>query len=271
MALTAGSLEGRVALITGAARGQGRSHAVALAAYGVDIVACDVPRRMTTLTYPLAGDDDLRMTAKLVERQGRRCLPLPLDVRDASAVDAAVARTVDELGRLDIALASAGVVTTGPLVDVTDQAWEELVGTNLTGVFHTLRAVIPVMREQHFGRVVVTSSMAGRMGIPDLAAYGATKWGVIGLAKSVALEVAKDGITVNVVCPTTTQTPMVQPDPDQPVADDVVRRFLRANPIPRPWIQAEDVTRAVLYFVSDPGIVTGSVLEIGLGSSARMH
>jgi SDR family mycofactocin-dependent oxidoreductase len=271
MVVTAGSLEGRVALITGAARGQGRSHAVALAAEGADIVACDVPRPMTTLTYPLAGEDDLRMTAKLVEGHGRRCLAIPLDVRDRGAVDAAVQRTVDELGRLDIALASAGVVSTGPLVDVSEEAWEELVETNLTGVFHTLRAVIPVMRAQQFGRIVVTSSMAGRTGIPNLAAYGATKWGVIGLAKSLALEVAKEGITVNVVCPTTTQTPMVQPDPDQRVPDDVVRQFLRGNPIPQPWLQPEDVTRAVLHLVTDPGVVTGAVYEIALGSSARMH
>ena len=225
MVVTTGSLEGRVALITGAARGQGRSHAVALAAEGVDIVACDVPHPMTTLSYPLAGDDDLQVTAKLVEEQGRRCLAIPLDVRDAKALDTAVAQTVNELGRLDIALASAGVVSTGPLVEVSDEAWQELVDTNLTGVFHTLRAVVPIMRRQQFGRVVVTSSMAGRMGIPNLAAYGATKWAVIGLAKALALEVAKDGITVNVICPTTTQTPMVQPDADQPVPDDVVRQF----------------------------------------------
>lgn len=168
-------------------------------------------------------------------------------------------------------MANAGVVSTGPLVDVTDEAWDQMVATNLTGTFHTLRAVLPVMRSQQYGRIVVTASMGGRMGIPDLAAYNATKWGVIGMAKSVALEVAKEGITVNVVCPTTVQTPMVQPDPDQEVPDDLIRRFLRSNPVPRPWIQPEDVTRAVMYLVTDPGLITGSVLEIGLGSSARMH
>jgi NAD(P)-dependent dehydrogenase (short-subunit alcohol dehydrogenase family) len=113
--------------------------------------------------------------------------------------------------------------------------------------------------------------MGGRMGIPGLAAYNATKWGVIGLAKSVALEVARDGVTVNVVCPTTVQTPMVQPDPDVEVPDGLVRDMMRHNPIPQPWIQAEDVARAVMYLVTDPGIVTGAVMEIGLGSSARMH
>ena len=266
-----GSLDGRVALITGAARGQGRSHAVALAAEGADIVACDVPRPMATVGYPLATRDDLSVTARLVEERGRRCLVVPLDVRDATAVDAAVDQTVSELGHLDVVVANAGVVSTGPLVEVTDESWDELVATNLTGAFHTLRAALPVMRAQRFGRIVVTSSMGGRMGIPNLAAYNATKWGVIGVAKSVALEVAKEGVTVNVVCPTTVQTPMVQPDPDQDVPDDLIRQFLRGNPVPKPWIQPEDVSRAVLYLVTDPGLVTGSVLEIGLGSSARMH
>ena len=264
-------LDGKVALITGAGRGQGRSHALALAREGADIVACDVPRPMSTPTYPLATKDDLVQTAKLVEGLGLRCLPISLDVRDAAEVNASVERTVEEFGRLDIVVANAGVVTTGPLVGVSDTAWDELISTNLTGTFHTLRASLPVMREQRYGRIVVTSSMGGRMGIPDLAAYNATKWGVIGLAKSVALEVAKEGITVNVVCPSTTQTPMVQPDPDAEVPDELVKRFLRTNPIPIPWLQPEDVTRAVLYLVTDPGVITGSVLEVGLGSSARMH
>jgi SDR family mycofactocin-dependent oxidoreductase len=266
-----GALDGKVALITGGARGQGRSHAIALAGEGADIVVCDVPRPMSSLTYPLATVEDLQLTAKLVEQAGRRCLAMQLDVRDAAAVNGAVESSVQELGRLDIVVANAGVVATGPLADVTDEGWAELVSTNLTGVFHILRAAVPVMRRQKFGRIVVTSSMGGRMGIPGLAAYNATKWGTIGLAKSLALEVAKEGITVNVICPTTVQTPMVQPDPDSDVPDDLVRQMLRGNPIPQPWLQPEDVTRGVLYLVTDPGVVTGSVLEVGLGSSARMH
>lgn len=266
-----GALDGKVALITGAARGQGRSHALALAGEGADIVACDVPRPMSTVTYPLASADDLELTAKLVAERGRRCVTAKVDVRDSAAVESVVGQTVADFGRLDIAVANAGVVSTGPLVDVTDEAWDELVSTNLTGVFHTLRAVVAVMRPQRYGRIVVTSSMGGRMGIPSLAAYNATKWGTIGLAKSLALEVAKEGITVNVICPTTVQTPMVQPDPDADVPDDLVRQMLRGNPIPQPWLQPDDVSRGLLYLVTDPGVITGSVLEIGLGSSARMH
>jgi NAD(P)-dependent dehydrogenase (short-subunit alcohol dehydrogenase family) len=168
-------------------------------------------------------------------------------------------------------VANAGIVSTGPLDEVSDGVWQQLIDTNLTGAFHTLRAAIPVMRRQRFGRIVVTSSMGGRMGIPDLAAYNATKWGVIGLAKSAALEVAKEGVTINVVCPTTTQTPMVQPTGGGDIPDDLVRRMMKANPIPQPWLQPEDVSRGVLYLVTDPGVITGSVLEIGLGGSARIH
>ena len=266
-----GALDGRVALITGGGRGQGRAHALALAAEGADVVVADAPDAMTGLTYPLGTEEDLRETAKRVEELGRRCLPIALDVRDAKQVDAAVTQTVEDMGSLDILIANAGVVATGRLEDVTDDIWRQLLDTNLTGVFHTLRAAIPVMRRRQFGRIVVTSSMGGRMGIPELAAYNATKWGIIGLAKSAALEVAKEGITVNVVCPTTVQTPMVQPEGGDDVPDELVRRMMKANPIPQPWLQPEDVSRGVLYLVTDPGVVTGSVLEIGLGGSARIH
>jgi SDR family mycofactocin-dependent oxidoreductase len=265
-----GALDGRVAFITGGARGQGRAHALALAAEGANVAIADAPRPMN-LTYPLGTEDDLRITAKQVEELGARCLPIALDVRDASAVNAAIDETVSSLGSLDIVVANAGVVSTGPLDEVSDEIWQQLMDTNLTGVFHTLRAAVPVMRRQRFGRIVVTSSMGGRMGIPDLAAYNATKWGVIGLAKSLALEVAKEGITVNVICPTTAHTPMVQPEGGDGVPDDLVRRMMKANPIPQPWIEPEDVSRGLLYLVTDPGVLTGSVLEIALGGSARIH
>src|SRR6201996_5673166 len=227
---------------------------------------------MKNLTYRLGTESDLHDTAELGEKLGRRCTPIALDVRDPAQVEAAVEQTLRDFGSLDIVLANAGIVSTGLLEDVSDDVWQQLIDTNLTGAFNTLRAAIPVMRRQHFGRVVVTSSMGGRMGIPELAAYNATKWGVIGLAKSAALEVAKEGITINVICPTTVQTPMVQPEgnPDA-VPDDLVRRMMKGNPIPQPWLAPEDVSRGVLYLVTDPGVVTGSVLEIGLGGSARMH
>jgi SDR family mycofactocin-dependent oxidoreductase len=265
-----GALDGRVAFVTGGARGQGRAHALALAAEGANVAIADAPRPMD-LTYPLGTEEDLRDTAKQVEELGGLCLPITMDVRDPAAVGAAVEETVNRLGSLDIVVANAGIVSTGPLEEVTDETWHQLVDTNLTGVFHTLRAAIPVMRRQRFGRIVVTSSMGGRMGIPELAPYNATKWGVIGLAKALALEVAKEGITVNVICPTTVHTPMVRPEGGDEVPNDLVRRMMKGNPIPQPWIEPEDVSRGLLYLVTDPGVVTGSVLEIALGGSARIH
>jgi len=275
-----GSLDGQVALITGAARGQGRSHALALAAEGAAIAACDVPGPMSTLGYPLGTQEDLDETVRLVTALGGTCVGLPTDVRDRDAVDEAVRVTTDRFGRLDILVANAGISGHAPLWDVSDQAWDEMIATNLTGVFYCLRAAIPPMRARRYGRVVVTSSMAGRLGIPNIAHYAATKWGVIGMAKSLALEVATEGITVNVVCPCTVATPMVlnestyrvfAPDVPDLERDKVLERFRRVNPIPEPWITAEDVSRAVLHLVTDPGVMTGSVLEIGLGSSARLH
>lgn len=265
-----GSLEGKVALITGGARGQGRSHALALAAEGADIVIWDAPGPMSSPTYPLGTQDDLDLTAKLVGERGRRCLAMALDVRDAGLVDGGVETLLQEFGHLDIAVVNHGIVTTGQLVDVTDVAWQELVETNLTGVFNTLRAVVPPMQRQQWGRIVVTASMGGRMGIKGQSAYNATKWGVIGLAKSLALELAKEGVTVNIVAPCTVRTPMVQPYPDQEPPDDIIRQFTRVNPIPQAWVEAEDVTRAVMYLVQDPGVLTGTIMDVSLGSSARL-
>ncbi len=273
-------LKGSVAIVTGAARGQGRSHALAMARQGATIIAVDVPQKMASVDYALGTQADLDETVRLVEATGAVCIPEAADVRDAAAVNGVVERAIERFGRIDILLANAGISGMGPLEQVSDVEWEEMVGTNLTGVFHCLRAVIPTMREQRFGRIVVTSSMGGRMGIPNLAHYNATKWGVIGMAKSLALEVATVGITVNVVCPCTVATPMVlrdemyklfAPDLEDPDQKAVLDRFRRVNPIPEPWLQAEDVTRAVMYFVNDPGTTTGEVLEIGLGSSARLH
>lgn len=266
-----GRLDGRVALVTGAARGQGRSHAIALAKLGAKVIALDVPAEMTSVRYALANRDDLAQTCAVVAEAGGVCVPVEADVRDAAAVDAAIQSAVTDFGSLDVLIANAGIVSTPTkLWETTDTMWSELIGTNLTGVFHCLRAAVKPMRQSGFGRIVVTSSMGGRMGLPDIGAYNATKWGVIGMAKSLALEVAKEGITVNVVCPCTVATPMAMPAGKVPDAE-IVQRAIRVNPIPEPWLEPEDVTRAVVHLVTDPGVLTGVVMEIGLGSSARFH
>ena len=174
------------------------------------------------------------------------------------------------LGTVDILVANAGVSTMGSICTMGAAEWDEIIDTNLGGVFNAMRAVAPHMRRQRWGRIIAISSMMGRTAQPGIPAYAASKWGVIGLAKSLALEVANDGITVNVVCPCTVRTPMVQPDPDTDVPEEIVRQLTRGNPIARPWIEAEDVTRAVMYLVQDPGVLTGTIMEVSLGSSARM-
>jgi NAD(P)-dependent dehydrogenase (short-subunit alcohol dehydrogenase family) len=257
-------LRGRVAFVTGAGRGQGRAHALGLARAGAAIVALDVPGPIPSVGYALGTEEDLRETVRLVEAEGGEAIATPADVRDRSAVEAAVGAALERFGGLDIVIANAGIVSQGKLWELTDEAWDAVVATTL--------------RERRWGRIVVTSSMGGRMGLPDLSHYVATKWGVIGLAKSLAFEVARDGITVNVVCPCTVATPMVLDEEKQrlvaeggPEADAFTAPFTRVNLIRQPWIQAEDVTRAVLHLVTDPGVLTGTVLEVGLGSSARAH
>jgi NAD(P)-dependent dehydrogenase (short-subunit alcohol dehydrogenase family) len=233
---------------------------------------------MSSVPYPLGTAAELAETVRLVEAAGGAAVGMEVDVRSSSAVDAAVAAAIEQFGRIDALVANAGVTSMAPIVDVTDEQWAEVVDTNLTGVFHCLRAVVPHMRARQFGRIVVTSSMGGRMGIPNIGHYNATKWGVIGLAKSLALEVVRDGITVNVVAPCTVRTPMVVNgdtfalfSPDSDDMEEVLERFRRVNPIPEPWLEPEDVTREVLHLLTEPGRISGAVIEIGLGSSARLH
>jgi SDR family mycofactocin-dependent oxidoreductase len=273
-------LESRVAIVTGAARGQGRSHALALAREGATIVALDVPASMKSPAYPLGSREDLDETVRLITEIGAVGVAEAADVRDAAAVAGVVDRCVERFGRVDILVANAGIVGNSAFWDITDEAWDEMVATNLSGVFYCFRSVLGPMRERGYGRIVVTSSMGGRAGIPNLSHYAATKWGVIGLAKSLALEVATEGITVNVVCPSTVGTTMVlnentyrlfAPELADPTVDDVAPRFQSLNPIPQPWLVPEDVSRAVLHFVTDPGVMTGAVIEIALGISATMH
>ena len=269
-------LDGQVAVVTGAGRGQGRAHAVALGAAGAHVVVSDVPERMSSVGYPLGTAEDLADTVAAVEAVGGKAVAVTADVRSAPDVERLIAGTLDQFGRVDILIANAGIVSQGRLETLTDLAWQEMIDTNLTGVFHCLRAVVPAMRAQQYGRIVVISSLGGRVGLPTISHYAAAKWGVIGLAKSLALEVADDGITVNIVCPTTVRTPMVTGETrDQalPPADvtSLAERMARHHPIKRPWIEAEDVSREVLHLVTERGNITGAVVEIGLGQSARMH
>ncbi|MDH6279855.1 mycofactocin-coupled SDR family oxidoreductase [Prescottella agglutinans] len=273
-------LTGKVAFVTGAARGQGRSHALTLARAGADVAVTDICRDAPSISYPLATPDDLDETVRQVKDLGRQCLPFVLDVRDGAALDHAVDDTVNRLGSLDICVANAGVCGHGKFWEITDSMWDEMIGIDLTGVFKTLRAVTPTMIAQGSGRIVATASMGGRMGNPNLAHYVAAKWGVIGLVKTLALEVARYGITVNAVCPATVDTQMVHnasmyelfcPELDSPDRKDVEPIYAQMSPMRVPWIDPQDVADAVLYLVSEQArYITGSTLDVCTGATAGM-
>ncbi|HET7409402.1 MAG TPA: mycofactocin-coupled SDR family oxidoreductase [Paracoccaceae bacterium] len=275
-----GKLDGQVAFITGGARGQGRSHALALAGEGADVAICDIAAQLETVPYPLAGEDDLAETVRQVEALGRRCVAVKADVRSTEEIEGAVEEALTELGRIDILLANAGVCGFGAFWEISDQMWDEMVDTDLTGVFKSMRAVVPHMIDRGYGRIVATSSMGGRMGNPNLAHYVAAKWGVIGLVKTLALEVADKGITVNAVCPATVDTEMVHndalyglfaPDIENPTKEQVEPRYTAMNPVPEPWTPPEEISAAVMYLVSaEARMVTGTTLDVCMGASARM-
>lgn len=275
-----GKLDGRTALITGAARGQGRSHALTLAAEGANVIAVDLCADLATIPYPLATPDDLAETKARVEALGAACHTVRCDVRDTDAVEAVVADAVDRFGTLDIAVANAGVCGFAPFWELDDAAWDEMIGVDLTGVFKTMRAAVRPMLRQGSGRIVATSSMGGRMGTPNLAHYVAAKWGVIGLVKTLALEAASSGITVNAVCPATVDTAMVHndalyglfcPDLDAPTKAQVEPAYAAMSPMRVPWVAPEDISAAVLYLVSDDArYVSGTTIDVSTAASAGM-
>lgn len=271
---------GKVAVITGVARGMGRAHATLLARNGATIVGCDILEPIATLDYPLATQADMDETARLVREAGGRFVGIKADVRDANAAAHVIDRAVQEFGRVDFLLANAGIYANAPLAEMTDQQFDDVIRTNLYGVFNTMRAAVKPMVRQGYGRIVATSSAAGRQGLANTSHYCASKWAVIGLVKSLALEVAKQGVTVNCVCPTGVNTPLVNnptawkralPDDPAPTREKFEAK-MRSNPwTPQgvPWVEAEDIAAAALFLLSDDANhITGTALDVTAGSSA---
>ncbi|MTD56602.1 mycofactocin-coupled SDR family oxidoreductase [Amycolatopsis pithecellobii] len=274
-----GRVDGKVALITGAARGQGRSHAVRLAGEGADIIAVDRCRQLETVRYPMATPADLAETARLVEQQGRRVLAREADVRDLPRLREVVAEGLAGFGRLDIVVANAGIGVIAPVWEITEDEWRDMFDVNLTGVWKTVTATVPALIEQgEGGSIILTSSLSGLIAEPNLAHYTAAKHGVNGLMKVLAQELAPHFIRVNSVNPCTVDTPMIQNETIKDLFNggrqgateaDFRAVATELNALPLPWIDAADVSNAVVHLACDESrYVTGIVHVIDAGAQS---
>jgi SDR family mycofactocin-dependent oxidoreductase len=275
-------LEGKVAFITGAARGQGRAHAVRFAEEGADVVAVDALADVGSVGYPMATREDLDETVRQVEQRGRRIVARQADVRDGPGLQQVLDDAVAELGRLDVVVANAGVASFAPAEDISDAMWDDMIDINLSGVFRTVRAAIPhLKRTGDGGAVVLIGSVGGLRGIANIAHYSAAKFGLVGLMKVLALELAGHRIRVNVVHPTNVDTRMIHNDslygllfPDRDpatVTREEAWEVMSAMPVlPVGWVDTADVTEALLYLVTDSGrYVTGIELPVDAGHALR--
>jgi SDR family mycofactocin-dependent oxidoreductase len=268
----AGRVAGKVAFITGAARGQGRAHAVRLAEEGADIIAIDICRDYDTVGYPLATEADLAETVKAVEALDRRIVASVADVRDAGALKAAVDDGVAQLGRLDIVSANAGICTIQSWDEVTPQVWQDTLDTNLTGVWNTMVVSVPHLIAAGGGSIICTSSTAGIKGLPYLAPYVAAKHGVVGIARTMANELARHSIRVNTVHPTGVDTPMgtglggLEPL----INRDPSLGPIYMNTLPVETVDPRDISNAVLFLASDEArYVTGLEFTVDAGNTIR--
>ena len=270
-----GRVQGRVALITGAARGQGRSHAVRLAAEGANIVALDIADQISTVSYPMSRREDLDETVRLVEEAGGKCLSVVADVRDIHALDGAVRDTFAQYGRLDIVLANAGILHisgAGESLGESANRWTDALGVMLTGVYNTIRVVQqPMIDQGSGGSIVITSSTAGLSGMHDgtggIAAYCAAKHGVVGLMRGYAKLLGPHNIRVNTVHPMGVATPMVINEEFQRYhADHADVLEISPRLLPITLLEPKDVSDAILWLVSDEArAVTGVTLPVDCG------
>ncbi|GAA2443932.1 mycofactocin-coupled SDR family oxidoreductase [Actinomadura vinacea] len=273
-----GRVEGKVAFITGAARGQGRSHAVRLAEEGADIIAVDVCAQLDGVTFPMSTPEDLDETVAQVKALGRRIVAVRADVRDHDALKAAVDDGVTELGRLDIVVANAGLGSDGTVLHkMTEKTWRDMIDVNLTGVWLTTRVSTPhILAGGRGGTIILTSSVGGLKGHANIGHYIAAKHGVVGLMRTLAWELGPHNIRVNTLHPSQVNTPMVmhegtyrmfRPDLENPTIDDFAAVSQGMHLLPTPWVEPLDISNAVVYLASDEGrFLTGVTLPIDAGA-----
>ena len=272
-----GRVEGKVAFITGAARGQGHSHAVRLAQEGADIIAVDLCAQVDSVPYQMATPEDLADTVKQVEALDRRIVATQADVRDYGALKAALDDGVAQLGRLDIVAANAGIFSFGRAEELPEQTWQDMIDTNLTGVWHAAKAAIPhLIAGGRGGSIVLTSSAAGLKAYANAAHYVSAKHGVVGLMRTLALELAPHMIRVNSLHPTQVDTDMVMneftfklfsPDIEHPTIEDFGPASQAMNALPIPWVEPVDISNALLFLASDEArYITGVTLPVDAGT-----
>ncbi len=278
-----GRVEGKVAFITGAARGQGRSHALRLAQEGADIIAIDIAEPVAGMDryYHGATAEDLAETVRQIEALDRRIVAKKADVRDFGALKAALDEGVAELGHVDIVSANAGVFAFGEQSqDVSDAEWDMVNDINAKGVWHTAKAVIPHLIAQGTGgSIILTSSTAGLKGTPNVMPYTASKHAVVGIMRTLALELAPHSIRVNTVHPTGVGTDMILneatfklflPDVEHPTKEQAAPIFASTNALPVPWVEPVDISNAVLFLASDEArYITGTELKIDAGYTIK--
>lgn len=275
-----GRARGKIAFITGAARGQGRSHAVRLAEEGADIIAVDICKDVHTAPYGGATVADLDETVGRVLALGRRIVARTVDVRDYNALQEALNEGVAELGGLDIVCANAGIFASGSSASLTEHQWTEMIDINLTGVWKTVKAAIPhLVAGGRGGAIVLISSAAGLRGMPNLSHYSSAKHALVGLTRSLANELGGYNIRVNSIHPGLVRTDMTQnealrslfmPGVDNPTAEqfEVIAQSL--NILPTPWIESIDISNALLFLVSDEGrFITGTALPVDAGVTQK--
>jgi (+)-trans-carveol dehydrogenase len=277
----AGRVEGKVAFVTGAARGQGRSHAVKLAQEGADIIAIDICQEIENSTAPPATADDLAETADLIKALDRRVVTAEVDVRDFDAVKAALDGGVEQLGRLDVVVANAGIGTPGARLEAMDESrWQQTMDVNLTGVWKSVKAAVPHIKAgKRGGSVILTSSVGGLKAYPYIGHYVTAKHGVVGLMRSFAVELGQFSIRVNSLHPTHVATPLLhnestfrtfRPDLENPGPDDMAPICRSFHVLPIPWVETEDISNAVLFLASDESrYITGVPLPIDAGSCLK--
>lgn len=277
-----GRVEGKVAFITGAARGQGRSHALRLAQEGADIIAIDVCKPISASSQiPPSTPDDLAETADLVKGYDRRIVTAEVDVRDYDGLKAAVDSGVEQLGRLDIIVANAGIGNGGNTLDKTsEQDWQDMIDVNLSGVWKTVKAGVPhLLAAGRGGSIILTSSVGGLKAYPRTGHYIAAKHGVVGLMRTFAVELGHQSIRVNSVHPTNVNTPMFmnegtmklfRPDLENPGPDDLAPVAQLMHVLPIGWVEPVDISNAVLFLASDEArYITGLPVTVDAGSMLK--